>query len=104
MNNVTSEKKTKRLRFYIKTSLLKRINSGIERGIIADKSASEFIWKVIEQNMIQGPINYSIHYNRVPIIREIRNHLDDHFVELQIVERVIMADIEFIKLMEEHDA
>ena len=54
--------------------------------------------------MIQGPINYSIHYNRVPIIREIRNHLDDHFVELQIVERVIMADIEFIKLMEEDDA
>ena len=43
VNNVTSEKKTKRLRFYIKTSLLKRINSGIERGIIADKSASDFI-------------------------------------------------------------
>ncbi len=104
MNNMIDEKKTKRLRFYIKTRFLKKINSGLERGTIADKSASVFIWKVIEENMIQGPINYSIHNNRVAVIEVIRNHLDDHLHELQKVERVIMADIEFIKLMEEDDA
>ena len=100
---MSKEKKTERLRFYIKSRFLKKINNGLERGTITGKSASEFIWKVIEKNMIQGSVNYSIHNNRVAVVEELRQHVANHLIELQDVERVIMADIEFIKLLEEDD-
>jgi hypothetical protein len=92
-----------RLRIYVKTRLLNKISNGIKRGTIKSESVSAFILEVIEKNMNQGPINYSIHNNRVAVIEVLRQQVAEHTVELHNVERVIMADIEFIKVMEEDD-